>query len=106
MVNFMFSCWKLYQPKIVISITGGAKYFDVKSNLKNSLKKGIVKAALSTNAWLITGGTNEGIMKLIGEGVKEQTLDPETKLVVLGLANWTTILNNHQLIRKVYFYLN
>jgi transient receptor potential cation channel subfamily M protein 2 len=101
MVDFMYSSWKLYRPKIIISITGGAKNFDVKSNLKNSLKKGIVKAALSTNAWLITGGTNEGIMRLIGESVKEQTLDPETKLVVLGLVNWTTILNNHQLIRNV-----
>ena len=39
----------------VVSITGDAKVSNLKSSLKNSLKKGIVKAAFSTKAWLITG---------------------------------------------------
>ena len=37
-------------------------------------------------------------MKNIGEAVKEQTLDPKKNLVLLGVANWTTIRNNHLLI--------
>lgn len=38
----------MHAPKLLISITGGAKKFKLNANLKNSLKKGIVKAALST----------------------------------------------------------
>jgi hypothetical protein len=45
----MFKQWRMYHPKLLISITGGAKSFDVKSNLKKALNKGIVKAALGTS---------------------------------------------------------
>jgi hypothetical protein len=38
-------------------------------------------------------------MKLIGEGVGEvaSTLDPDQNIVLLGIANWCTIRNNHLL---------
>lgn len=36
-------------------------------------------------------------MKLIGEGVKEYTVDPKKNLILLGIANWSTIRNNHLL---------
>jgi transient receptor potential cation channel subfamily M protein 2 len=47
-ISILFDCWKLYRPSIIISVTGGAKNFNVKSNLRNILKRGIVKAAVST----------------------------------------------------------
>lgn len=37
-------------------------------------------------------------MKIIGEGVKEYTLDPEKKLILLGISNWATVRNNHLLL--------
>ena len=42
-------------------------------------------------------------MKNIGEAVKEtiSTLDPNKKMVLLGITNWTTIKNNHKLIKQV-----
>lgn len=51
---------------------------------------------------MVTGGTEEGIMKVIGEAFRESTirLGDRRKLVLLGIANWTTIKNNHLLIRK------
>ncbi len=39
-------------------------------------------------------------MKNIGLAVKEQTLDPKKNLVLLGIANWSTIRNNHLLINS------
>lgn len=92
-------------PKLLISVTGGAKKFKIKENMKNIVKKGIVKAALSTDAWLITGGNEEGVMKLIGEAANEMafTLDPNKKFILLGIANWSTITNNHLLTRFVIF---
>ncbi len=50
-ISVMFDCWKLYRPSIIISVTGGAKNFNVKTNLRNILKRGIVKAALSTGLY-------------------------------------------------------
>ena len=47
-IEIMFESWRLYRPNIIISVTGGAKNFNVKANLRNALKVGIVKAALST----------------------------------------------------------
>ena len=75
--------------------------------MKNIVKKGIVKAALSTDAWLITGGNEEGIMKLIGEAVNEMafTLDPNKKFTLLGISNWSTITNNHLLTKNVILLL-
>ncbi|CAF0945028.1 unnamed protein product [Brachionus calyciflorus] len=98
----LFEAWKLHRPKLLISVTGGAKNFKMKSNIKNAFKKAIFEAATSTDAWLVTGGTEEGIMKVIGEAFRESTirLGDRRKLVLLGIANWTTIRNNHLLIRK------
>lgn len=50
----------------------------------------------------MTGGTNEGIMKIIGEAFKNSVnhLENGKKLILLGIANWTTIKNNHLLIKK------
>jgi hypothetical protein len=37
-------------------------------------------------------------MKIIGEGVKDYTLDPKKKLILLGISNWATVRNNHLLL--------
>ena len=37
-------------------------------------------------------------MRIIGEGVKEYTLDPKKKLILLGVTNWATVRNNHLLL--------
>lgn len=101
----MYDAWNLHKPKLLISVTGGAKNFKMKLNIKNAFKKAIIKAAISTDAWLVTGGTEEGIMKIIGEAFRESTirLGDRKKLVLLGISNWTTIRNNHLLARKVIF---
>jgi hypothetical protein len=48
-IEFMLSpqCWNLKQPKMLISVTGGAK-FSLNAKLKDVFRKGLVKAALST----------------------------------------------------------
>lgn len=40
-------------------------------------------------------------MKTVGDALKEarSTLGSK-KIVLLGITNWTTVLNNHQLIKK------
>ena len=42
-------------------------------------------------------------MKEVGEAVRENisALDPTKQIVLLGIANWTTVKNSHLLERKV-----
>jgi transient receptor potential cation channel subfamily M protein 2 len=100
MLNVLFSCWKLTKPKLLISVTGGAKNFSLKPKLRDGFRKGLVKAVQSTNAWISTGGTNEGVMKHVGEAIYSAPLSPTEKFVVLGIANWCTIKSNRFLIKK------
>ena len=46
------------------------------------------------------GGSHAGVMKHVGEAICSSSLDPDEKLVVLGIANWATVSNNISLIKK------
>lgn len=46
------------EPNLLISVTGGAKDFDVPYDLRKNFSKGLCVAAKSSNAWIVTGGTD------------------------------------------------
>ena len=54
-LRLMRSKWDLDIPNLVISVTGGAKSFYLKPGLKEVFTKGLIKVAVSTGAWVITG---------------------------------------------------
>ena len=90
--------WDLEAPKLILSITGGAKNFYVSQQLKDTLKQGLNKVVSLTNAWIISGGTNVGVMKLVGDAIEDQLLS--SNIVVLGIASWNTIINRESIVRK------
>ena len=100
----VFSVSKLEMniPKLCISITGGAQNFQIPQNIKNAFKLGLIKAATSTNTLIITGGTNTGVMKLVGEAIVESVVDL-SKVTVLGIATWGVIADRETLL--VFFIL-
>lgn len=57
--------WELESPNLIISITGGAIDFTINEGTKKAFKKGLIKAAKTTDAWIVTGGTNFGCMRLV-----------------------------------------
>ena len=62
--------------------------------MKKAFKEGLVKAASSTGAWIISGGTNTGVMRLVGEAVEEyQNFSSDSKLIVLGKQDFETVSN-------------
>ncbi len=71
---------------MILSVTGGAQQFTANSDIKSAFKLGLMKAAKATNAWIITGGTNFGVMKVVGDAV-DQDLSAHD-LTVLGIATW------------------
>jgi hypothetical protein len=52
--------WGLRAPRVLISVTGAAKKFDLPPQLDKMLRVGLMRAAKASNAWFITGGTNAG----------------------------------------------
>ncbi len=52
--------WGLRPPRVLISVTGGAKDFHLPPQLDKMLKVGLLRAAQASNAWFITGGSNSG----------------------------------------------
>lgn len=58
--------WRLKRPEIIVTVTGGALDFQLTSSQLQSFETGLVSAVRSTNAWVITAGSDAGVMKLVG----------------------------------------
>uniref|UniRef100_A0A3B3YQT6 Uncharacterized protein n=1 Tax=Poecilia mexicana TaxID=48701 RepID=A0A3B3YQT6_9TELE len=94
--------WKLPRPNLVISVTGGAKNFYLKSHLKKAFHRGLIKVAQTTGAWIITGGTNAGVMMHVGQAVRDCALNNtmKRKIVAIGVAPWRVIHNKDKLVNE------
>lgn len=60
LLHLMLKEWNMELPKLVISVHGGIQNFKMSSNLKETFSQGLVKAAETTGAWIITEGINSG----------------------------------------------
>uniref|UniRef100_A0A8C5T733 Transient receptor potential cation channel subfamily M member 2 n=1 Tax=Malurus cyaneus samueli TaxID=2593467 RepID=A0A8C5T733_9PASS len=98
--HLMTQHWGLDAPNLLISVTGGAKNFVMKPRLKNIFRQGLVKVAQTTGAWIITGGSHAGVMKQVGEAVRDFVLScghKEGDIVTIGIATWGTVYNRDSL---------
>ena len=50
--------WNLKEPKLIISVTGGAKCV-LEPRLKETFCKSLVKVATTTQSWVTSGGNNQ-----------------------------------------------
>ncbi|XP_058667897.1 transient receptor potential cation channel subfamily M member 2 [Ammospiza nelsoni] len=99
--HLMTQHWGLDPPNLLISVTGGAKNFVMKPRLKNIFRQGLVKVAQTTGAWIITGGSHAGVMKQVGEAVRDFMLScshKEGDIVTIGIATWGTVYNRESLV--------
>ena len=99
-LELMMERWDLKVPNLVISVSGGAKSFHMPKLKEEAFGKGLVKAAASTGAWVITGGLNTGVMRHVGEAVKDYAHvgRGEDKINVIGIATWGIVSRNEALI--------
>lgn len=67
MQDIALDTWNLKAPKVLISVTGGAQNFQMSRVNNDKLMHGLMQVAIDTSVWFVTGGTNTGIMKLVGE---------------------------------------
>jgi hypothetical protein len=93
-INMLERHWGVGKASVVISITGSAQDFDMPQRLLKAFKQGLVKAALATNALIVTGGTDSGVMQLAGKAITEY----DARVAVIGIATWGTVLKRHELL--------
>lgn len=86
--------WKLQPPKLLISVTGGAKGFDLAAGPKRQLLAGLEQLGGMDDVWMITGGCAEGVMKYVGEARKHM----DKKVPVFGFATWNTVQGKRHLV--------
>ncbi|MEE6509068.1 hypothetical protein FKM82_024067 [Ascaphus truei] len=99
--NLITHHWKIPPPNLVVSVVGGDGDFKMKTWLKDILRKGLVKAAQSTGAWIMTGGMQVGIGKYVGEAVRDHATansNARTKVVAMGIAPWGIVNNCQSLV--------
>ncbi|XP_036207757.1 transient receptor potential cation channel subfamily M member 2 isoform X1 [Myotis myotis] len=102
--QLMTQHWGLDVPNLLISVTGGAKDFNMKPRLKSVFRRGLVKVAQTTGAWIITGGSHTGVMKQVGEAVRDFSLSSscsEGEVVTIGIATWGTVHNREGLVHPL-----
>ncbi|CAF2738053.1 unnamed protein product [Rotaria sp. Silwood2] len=87
------------KPALILSIYGGVKYFTMIGQLEKEFIRGVIDAATLTNAWILTAGINNGVSKLVGEGISHYRLLQEypNKVKCIGMTMWGTINENTRL---------
>ncbi|XP_036390568.1 transient receptor potential cation channel subfamily M member 5 [Megalops cyprinoides] len=93
--------WRLAPPHLVVSLVGGDEQAQMKPWLRDTVRKGLVKAAQSTGAWILTSGLRFGITKHLGQAVRDHSLastSSKVQVVAIGIAPWTTIHNRDLLL--------
>ncbi|XP_051898955.1 transient receptor potential cation channel subfamily M member 4-like isoform X2 [Pristis pectinata] len=99
--NLITQSWRIPPPNLVVSVVGGDANLKMKAWLKDILRQGLVKAAQSTGAWIMTSGLQVGIGKYVGEAVRDHataSTHTATKVVAMGIAPWGIVYNKNRLV--------
>ncbi|CAC5358697.1 unnamed protein product [Mytilus coruscus] len=75
--------WNVSPPDAIIAITGISHQFNIKN--KRNLKKDLIEAVKSTGSWIVTCGTECGVVKFIEDAVNEHVTLTEYNIPIVGL---------------------
>uniref|UniRef100_A0A8C5I8S6 non-specific serine/threonine protein kinase n=1 Tax=Gouania willdenowi TaxID=441366 RepID=A0A8C5I8S6_GOUWI len=99
-LRLMLKEWHMELPKILISVHGGVQNFELHPRIKQLVGKGLIKAAVTTGAWILTGGVNTGVAKHVGDALREHCSRSSKKICTIGIAPWGVIENRNDLIGR------
>eukprot|EP01047_Picozoa_sp_COSAG01_P004714 COSAG01_NODE_156_length_23748_cov_439.062371_22_plen_536_part_00 len=82
--------WQMECPSLIISVTGDAtRSFDLRPEFHRLFTHALVSASLQGQTWIMTGGTNRGIMRAIGDAMASF----HATTPCIGVATWGTLRN-------------
>ncbi|XP_034842854.1 transient receptor potential cation channel subfamily M member 4 [Mirounga angustirostris] len=97
--NLVTRTWGFRAPNLVVSVLGGSGGSILQTWLQDLLRRGLVRAAQNTGAWIVTGGLHRGIGRHVGVAVRDhQTASTGgTKVVAMGMVPWGVVRNRDTL---------
>ncbi|CAB1341379.1 unnamed protein product, partial [Coregonus sp. 'balchen'] len=103
MYSLMTAHWGVPSPNLVVSVVGGGRGHEkVKTWVREVLRQGLVRAAQSTGAWIVTGGLREGVGRCVGEAVRDHAAAASSlsqkKVIAVGVAPWGLVHNRQWLV--------
>uniref|UniRef100_A0A158Q738 LSDAT_euk domain-containing protein n=1 Tax=Elaeophora elaphi TaxID=1147741 RepID=A0A158Q738_9BILA len=98
----MEKIWGLEPPRLVITVHGGITNFAVQEKLGQVFRKGMLKAAQTTGAWIITAGIDAGVVRHVATALDEAGISARmrSKVVTIGIAPWGLLKRHEKLIGK------
>ena len=108
--RFWKSSWlRIHVPKVKKNKRRKAVSIITSHLTVNLSWKFFAQAAKTTGAWIITGGTNTGVMRHVGEAVKGHTVmsrgamltDKTSQVHLIGIAPWGIVEHRSELIGEV-----
>lgn len=103
LLQLMLREWQMEKPKLLLSVQGGSENFTLPDKVKQAFSKGLITAAVSTGAWILTDGINTGVSKYVGEALKTFGSHDRRKRNTVGITPWGVIDNNTDLIGRDVF---
>uniref|UniRef100_A0A8B9CDX6 Transient receptor potential cation channel subfamily M member 3 n=1 Tax=Anser brachyrhynchus TaxID=132585 RepID=A0A8B9CDX6_9AVES len=100
LLHLMVKDWQLELPKLLISVHGGLQNFEMQPKLKQVFGKGLIKAAMTTGAWIFTGGVSTGVIRHVGDALKDHSSKSRGRICAVGIAPWGIVENKEDLIGK------
>ncbi|KAM8876081.1 transient receptor potential cation channel subfamily M member 1-like isoform 2-T2 [Synchiropus picturatus] len=100
LLHLMVKDWQLELPTLLISVHGGLQNFELPPKLKQVFGKGLIKAAVTTGAWIFTGGVSTGVIRHVGDALKDHSSKSRGKVCAIGIAPWGIIENKEDLIGR------
>lgn len=89
--------WRMQQPSVVISIVGSDTELNfLKPRDRLAIERGLIDVVKQTGAWLLTGGTDNGVSRMIGRMVREQWTQPQP-IVCIGIAPSSRVRYSHDM---------
>ena len=96
---FVENVWRVSRPDLVLTITGGAQDFRLAKGMQDEIMKELVDVAKNMNAWVVTGGTDCGIMKLVGDAF-EGGPGSSSPVPLFGIAPWGVVKGRQGLLTE------
>ncbi|CAI9735658.1 Hypothetical predicted protein [Octopus vulgaris] len=101
-INLIIYQWNFSLPNLLISVIGGREDVQLNEPAKEALGHSLVKAARTTDAWIISEGLHSGVVKYIGEAISdnENKVADMKKVKTFGIARWNCVQNKESLVNK------
>ena len=90
--ELMINHWGLARPNLLISVTGIADdIHGIDGGLIDYFRRGLYESANSTQAWIISGGMNAGVMKEVGKARRKYSSAYGDEVPIIALPMWNEI---------------